>query len=224
MQTLFLVEDDENIRELVRYALTGSGFLVKAFEEGASFLVAMAQELPELVLLDIMLPGQDGFSLLGALKRDPRFASVPVILLTAKGSEMDRVKGLDLGADDYITKPFSVLELTARVKALLRRVQPKADHFTLGGLMLDLPRRAVLVRGEAVQLTFKEFELLAYLFQNQGLVLTREQILRHVWGYDYEGESRTVDMHIMALRQKLGSEGHLIKTLRSVGYKLGDSA
>ncbi len=222
MQTLFLVEDDENIRELVSYALTGSGYEVTTFEEGGSFFERLDRQTPDLILLDIMLPGEDGLTILKRLKQTARTQGLPVILLTAKGSELDRVKGLNQGADDYITKPFSVLELTARVKALLRRSRPQGKAICLGELSLDPSRRIVLAQGQEVDLTFKEFELLAYLLRNQGIALSREQILENVWGYDYQGETRTVDMHVMALRQKLGDSAALIQTVRSVGYKAGE--
>ena len=221
MATIWLVEDDQNIRELVAYALEAAGLEVYTLEDGAALRSALLPRVPDLLLLDIMLPGEDGLSILRELKQGARTRALPVILLTAKGAELDRVRGLDLGADDYITKPFSVLELTARVKALLRRsVSDLPKPLACGAIMLDVLRHTVTVHGMPVTLTYKEFELLHLLLQNAGLVLTREQMMIRVWGFDFEGESRTVDVHIMALRQKLGVAGEAIQTIRGVGYKL----
>lgn len=223
MAEIYLVEDDESIRELVLYALNNGGYTAKGFDSGEAFWRELERESPDLVLLDIMLPGDDGFRLLLRMRDSGRFASIPVIMLTAKMSEYDKVRALDAGADDYITKPFGVMELLSRIRAVLRRAAPqKAESGPLraGGLILDEARRAVLADGQAVTLTFKEFELLAFLMRNAGLVLSREKIMERVWGFDYEGESRTVDMHIKTLRQKLGQAGAAIETVRGVGYKV----
>ena len=219
---IWLVEDDESIRELVLYALGQSGFTTRGFADGASFWEALQAEAPSLALLDIMLPGEDGLELLRRLRGDSRLCNLPVIMLTARAAEYDKVKGLDLGADDYITKPFGVMELISRVRAVLRRTSSEPAHSSLRckGVELDEERRTVTANGRPVALTFKEFELLALLMHNEGLVLTRERIMERVWGFDYEGESRTVDMHIKTLRQKLGECGELIRTVRGVGYKL----
>lgn len=222
MEKIYFVEDDENIRELVLYALSSSGFAGEGFDDGAKFLAAVAKDPPDLALLDIMLPGENGLSLLRRLREDPATAKLPVIMLTAKTSEYDRVKGLDSGADDYISKPFGVMELLSRIRAVLRRVDkgPAVSQLTAGPLTVDTGRRTVTAGGRDIALTFKEFELLCCLIRNCGLVLTREKLLETVWGFEFEGESRTVDMHIKSLRQKLGPQGELIQTVRGVGYKL----
>lgn len=221
---IYIVEDDTDIRELETYALKNSGYEVQSFAESKSFFKACTTQIPQLVILDVMLPDFDGLSVLEKLRQDAVTKSVPVILVTAKGSEMDKVKGLDMGADDYITKPFSVLELISRVRAILRRcsVENKLDVITLGGIVFDDSKYTVTSDGEPCTLTYKEYELLKYLLKNKGMALTRENIILNVWGYDFEGESRTVDMHITTLRQKLGSCGNLIKTVRNVGYKAGE--
>ncbi len=223
MAKIYLVEDDESIRELILYALESSGFEAKGFERGEQFWVAVGGATPSLCILDIMLPGDDGLQILRRLKGNAATEGIPVIMLTAKATEYDKVKGLDLGADDYITKPFGVLELISRVRAVLRRVKPDDETAPLsyGGIILDNDRRTVTVDETPVVLTFKEFELLAFLLKNLGIVLTREKIMERVWGFDYEGESRTVDMHIKSLRQKLGTSGEAIQTVRGVGYKIG---
>ncbi|MCL1854781.1 MAG: response regulator transcription factor [Clostridia bacterium] len=224
MSTVMLVEDDESIRELITYALGAAGFTVRGFSDGAAFRAAIGKELPELVLLDIMLPGEDGLSLLQALRQNARTRPLPVIMLTARGAELDRVKGLDAGADDYIAKPFSVLEMTARVRALLRRSQASQGKvLSIGNVQLDTERRVATVGGEPASLTFKEFELLRYLMENAELALSRDRILEKVWGYDYAGGTRTVDMHMAALRQKLGAAGIVLQTVRGVGYKIGEA-
>lgn len=222
-EKIYLVEDDESIRELILYALENSGFEAHGFSSAEDYWKAMKEELPLLSILDIMLPGEDGLKILRRLKETPRTTQLPVIMLTAKATEYDKVKGLDLGADDYITKPFGVMELISRVRAVLRRVRPEtaAGPLRYDSIVLDEERRTVTAASEQVSLTFKEFELLALLMRNEGIVLTREKIMEKVWGFDYEGESRTVDMHIKSLRQKLGACGAAIQTVRGVGYKIG---
>ena len=223
MNRIIIVEDDEDIREIVIYALQSAGFEAFGYETGEELMTALGAELPSLILLDIMLPKVDGLTILEKLRKMPNTKKLPVIMLTAKNSEYDKVKGLDMGADDYISKPFGVMELIARVNAVLRRGEPEEESkIELPGLSLDNARREIRVNGEPVILTFKEFELLYYLMKNTEIVLSRDKILESVWGYDFEGESRTVDMHIKTLRQKLGVSGKLIKTIRNVGYKLGD--
>ena len=225
MPLIYIVEDDEDIRELSIYALRGAGFECEGFESAADFQAALSEKRPDLALLDIMLPGEDGLSVLRKLRAGSRFSSLPVIMLTAKGSEADKVKGLNLGADDYVSKPFGVTELTARIHAVLRRAgaAPREEEgLSFRDLELNEERREVKVEGEPVQLTYREFELLRYLLLNCGIVLSRNKLMDSVWGYDYAGESRTVDMHIKSLRQKLGSACDYIKTVRNVGYKIGD--
>ena len=204
---IYCVEDDSSIRELVLYALQNSGFEAKGFADASELYPELLHNPPELVLLDIMLPGEDGIAILKKMKQNAQTRKVPVIMLTAKGSEYDRVLGLDLGADDYITKPFGVIEMISRVKAVLRRCAPEgavSRTLTLGEITLDPERHRVGAAGREVALTFKEFSLLQFLMENSGRVLTRDRILETVWGYDFEGETRTVDMHIKTLRQKLG--------------------
>lgn len=221
MQKVYIVEDDEDIRDIVIYALSTAGYESVGFETGAEFFSALGAGLPALILLDIMLPGDDGLAILKRLRGDAALKKLPVIMLTAKNSEYDKVKGLDMGADDYISKPFGVMELISRVNAVLRRSSSEQGvRMEYSNISLDHARREVLVDGEPVRLTFKEYELLFCLIVNAGLVLSRDKIMETVWGFDYEGESRTVDMHIKTLRQKLRSAGALIKTVRSVGYKL----
>ena len=225
MQTIYLVEDDEDIREIVQYALRSAGFLVAGFENGEDFFAAMEAEIPSLILLDIMLPGDDGLTILKRLRNANQTKKLPIILLTAKGSEFDKVKGLDSGADDYLTKPFGVMELISRINAVLRRsgAEPPQDKpLDCGSITMDVSRREVSVGGEILSLTFKEYELLYYFMLNKELVLDRSKIMYAVWGYDFEGESRTLDMHIHSLRQKLGVAAGYIKTIRNVGYKLGE--
>jgi len=219
---ILVIEDDDNIRDLIRYALQSAGYDVTGLPSGASLWDTLADKPTHLLLLDIMLPGEDGLSILQKLRAQPKTRELPVLLLSAKSQEFDKVKGLDLGADDYITKPFSVLELLARVKALLRRCvpAPMEDVITVSSLTIDTKRRKVTVDGAAVTLTFKEFELLCYLAQNKGVVLSRDKLMETLWGFDFEGESRTVDMHIKTLRQKLLSAGEMIQTVRNVGYTL----
>lgn len=222
MATIYIVEDDINIREIERYALKNSGYEVEEFEGSASFFKRLEKNIPSLILLDIMLPGEDGLDILTRIRADKATADVPVIMVTAKTSELDKVKGLDLGADDYITKPFGVMELISRVKALLRRTSRINEDSQLihEDILMDMDKHAVTVAGQLCELTFKEFELLKYLMLNQGIVLSRDKIMDQVWGFEYEGESRTVDMHIKTLRQKLGAAGSCIKTVRNVGYMI----
>ena len=222
MPKIYFVEDDEDIREIVIYALVSAGFEAFGFETGDDFFDAVETDMPSLVLLDIMLPKDDGLTILKRIRSVSKTKSIPVIMLTAKNSEYDKVKGLDMGADDYIPKPFGVMELISRVNAVLRRSGPSANEkMEFSGLTIDHARREVTSGGVAVRLTFKEYELLYCLMLNAGLVMSREKIMAAVWGFDFEGESRTVDMHIKTLRQKLGESGGLIKTVRNVGYKLG---
>jgi len=221
---IYIVEDDIDIRELESYALKNSGYEVMTFSDGAEFFQVCAENTPKLVLLDIMLPNEDGLSILKKIRADEEMKNVPVIMVTAKTSEIDKVKGLDMGADDYISKPFGVMELVSRVKALLRRCERK-DNFTVldyNGIRVDDFKHKVTANGEPCVLTYKEYELLKYLLVNKDIVLTREKLLEKVWGYDFGGESRTVDAHIKTLRQKLGDCGSMIKTVRHVGYKVGE--
>ena len=220
---IYLVEDDDSIRELVLYTLHTTGFEAEGFRNAADFWQALEKELPQLVLLDIMLPDEDGLHILKRLRAGAETADLPVMMLTAKSSEYDRVVGLDSGADDYMPKPFGMMELVSRVRALLRRAAKPATEdklFTAGSLAVDVKRRAVTVDGEPVILTYKEFELLCYLLENRGVVLSRDQILTKIWDYNYSGETRTVDVHIRTLRQKLGAYGEKIETVRGVGYRL----
>ena len=220
---VYIVEDDENIREIVIYALNSAGFEAIGFETGEELFAALGAGIPALVILDIMLPQDDGLTILKRLRNTAGTNKLPVIMLTAKNSEYDKVKGLDMGADDYISKPFGVMELISRVNAVLRRTGVGQDGIMMvSGLLLDNARREIKSGEEPVKLTYKEYELLHYLMLNAGLVLSRSKIMEVVWGYDFEGESRTVDMHIKTLRQKLGVSGKLIKTVRNVGYKLGE--
>ena len=219
---IYIVEDDKNIREIEMFALKNSGYAVEEFENAKSFFSRSAEKVPDLVLLDIMLPDMDGLEIVKKLRSRPDTVRVPIILVTAKTTELDKVKGSDIGADDYLTKPFGVMELISRVKALLRRSRALQDdkQMVLGDITLDSERREVHVGGELCELTFKEFELLKLLMVNAGIVLHRDTIMSDVWGTDYEGESRTLDMHIKTLRQKLGEAGNMIKTVRNVGYKM----
>lgn len=220
---IYCVEDDSNIRDLVVYTLESTGIKACGFEDGKAFVEALAFETPELVLLDIMLPGEDGLTILKKLKSSSRTKDIPVIMVTAKGSEYDKVVGLDSGADDYITKPFGMMELVSRVKAVLRRTQKitKDTTYRIDNLELDVEKHKVKVDGQEVTLTLKEFEMLEKLVKNQHIVLTRDKLLEEIWGYDFDGETRTVDVHVRTLRQKLGSAGELIETVRGVGYRMG---
>lgn len=220
MPRISIVEDDANIREIQRYALMNSGFEVDEYDNGRDFLEHARERRPSLVILDIMLPGEDGLTILTKLRKSPGLSDVPVIMVTAKSMEIDKVRGLDMGADDYLTKPFGVMELISRVKALLRRTEQPDSGEVLerGGICVDNRRHSVTVEGQLRELTYKEYELLRYLMVNDGIVLSREKIMNQVWGFEYEGESRTVDMHIKTLRQKLGAGGGRIRTVRNVGY------
>ena len=224
MATIYIVEDDINIREIERYALKNSGYEVEEFEGSASFFKRLEKNIPSLILLDIMLPGEDGLDILTRIRADKATADVPVIMVTAKGAEYDKVMGLDCGADDYITKPFGMMEFIARVRAVLRRAgkeEKENDVLETGDLQIQVKQHQVLAKGEKVTLTLKEFELLKFLMENKGIVLTRDRLLGHVWGYDFDGETRTVDVHVRTLRQKLGECGELIETVRGVGYRIG---
>lgn len=225
---IYCVEDDEGIRELVVYTLQNSGLPARGFADGDALSSALREGKPDLILLDIMLPGEDGVSILRALRRRPDTEKLPVILLTAKGSEYDKVIGLDSGADDYIAKPFGMMELLARVRAVLRRVQPEgeavADALRAGPVSVDPRAHETFVNGQKVRLTLKEYELLCLLMRSRGAVLTRDVLLETIWGYCTESETRTVDVHIRTLRQKLGDAGEMIETVRGVGYRLRGEA
>ena len=221
---IYLLEDDESIRNFVCYALNNSGYESKGFERPSEFWAAMEKELPSLLLLDIMLPEEDGLSILKKLRDKPKTANMPVIMLTAKSTEYDKVVGLDSGADDYISKPFGMMELMSRIKAILRRTSREADHseYTVGELYVCPDKHIVQVSGRDVTLTFKEFELLCLMIQNRGTVFTRDKILQKIWGFEFDGENRTVDVHIRTLRTKLGVAGEYIETVRGIGYKVMD--
>ena len=220
MALIYIVEDDKNIREIEAFALKNSGYQIRDFESAAQFYAKMEEKLPNLILLDVMLPDEDGLNILKKIRSNSESRKIPVIMVTAKTTELDKVKGLDMGADDYLTKPFGVMELISRVKALLRRCEGAEDekYYSVGSLLLDIEKHMVSVDGESIELTFKEYELLRLLMQNAGIVTSREAIMERVWGTDFEGESRTLDMHIKTLRQKLGTAGSMIKTIRNVGY------
>lgn len=221
---IFCVEDDASIRKLIVYTLESTGFEARGFEDGKSFFEAVSKEIPELVILDIMLPGMDGMEILYRMKEDMRMKDIPVIMATAKGAEYDKVHGLDAGADDYITKPFGMLELVSRIKAVLRRSQKQQesvrDMIELKGIEIDLKKHEVLAGGDIITLTLKEYELLKRLMENPDVVLTRDNLLTEIWGYDFYGETRTVDVHVRTLRQKLGEYGDRIETVRGVGYRI----
>ena len=219
---IYLVEDDESIRELVVYTLKSQDMDAKGFERPSLFWKELEKELPSLILLDIMLPEEDGISILKKLRARPDTRKLPVIMLTAKGSEYDTVLGLDSGADDYIPKPFRMMELISRVRARLRRAEDKgAEEYRIGSLYVCPSKHMVTVNKEPVSLTLKEYEMLCLLLKNSGMVLSRIQLLNQIWGYEFDGESRTVDVHIRTLRQKLGEAGDLIETIRGIGYKMG---
>ena len=222
---IYVLEDDESIRELIIYTLNGQKMEAKGFSTPSEFWEAISEKVPSLVLLDIMLPEEDGFSILEKLRAAPATKRLPIIMLTAKGSEYDIVRGLDIGADDYIPKPFRMMELLSRIRALLRRSganDGRMEEYRVGNLYVNPTRHEVQVDGKDVVLTLKEFEVLKYLVENKGIVLTRDQLLGHVWSYDFDGETRTVDVHIRSLRQKLGDAGALIETVRGVGYRIGE--
>ncbi len=219
MSIIYIVEDDSNIREIETIALRNSGYTVQAFETAKEFYRKIEERVPDLVLLDVMLPDESGYDIVKKIRKTPTTKKLPVIMVTAKTQEIDMIKGLDDGADDYIKKPFSIMELISRVKALLRRTVSESEKLlVLDELRIDHERHIVYVDEKAVELTFKEYELLRLLVSNVGVVMSRENIMIHVWGTDFEGESRTVDMHIKTLRQKLGDMGARIKTVRNVGY------
>ncbi|MFA7673980.1 MAG: winged helix-turn-helix domain-containing protein [Clostridia bacterium] len=220
---IYCTEDDKGIRELIVYTLSNTGFEAQGFECGTDLFAAMNNRLPKLILLDIMLPGTDGISILKKIRSDPKTKKIPVIMITAKGTEYDKIIGLDSGADDYITKPFGMMELVSRIKAVLRRadIADNDDEYTVGGLNINIKGHTVTCEGRPVSLTLKEFELLRYLIQNEDIVLTRDMLLINIWGYDFTGETRTVDVHIRTLRQKLGPCGNMIGTVRGVGYIIG---
>lgn len=223
---IYCVEDDSNIRELVVYTLQTTGFDARGFEEGKQFFKALEDELPELILMDIMLPGEDGIALLKKLKMSQKTKDIPVIMVTAKGAEYDKVKGLDLGADDYVTKPFGMMELISRIKAVLRRSRKNdlknSEVLSLAGIEIDMKKHEVKADGKVVNLTLKEYELLKHLMSSPNIVMTRDALLEDIWGYDFDGETRTVDVHVRTLRQKLGDSGEKIETVRGVGYRMSE--
>jgi len=219
---IFCVEDDESIRSLELYTLRSAGFEARGFADGDSFLAALGAEEPELVILDVMLPGKSGVELLRHMRAGGGTCDIPVIMATARGAEYDKIQSLDMGADDYLVKPFGMMEMVSRVKAVLRRCRPKQspDILTVDDLALDLAEHTVTADGQRISLTFKEFELLRLFLSSPGVAFTREKLLSNIWGVDYFGETRTVDMHIRTLRQKLGRYGAMIETVRNVGYRL----
>ncbi|MCI8327400.1 MAG: response regulator transcription factor [Lachnospiraceae bacterium] len=222
MFLIYIVEDDINIREIETFSLKNSGYAVIDFGCAKDFYKELSEKLPDLVILDIMLPDEDGLEILKKLRRNPETKKLPIIMVTAKTTEIDKVKGLDSGADDYITKPFGVMELISRVKALLRRSMNMEEDkiLSLGELVINNEKHTVSIYEKPCELTYKEFELLKLMLQNVGIVLSRDLIMERIWGVDFEGESRTLDMHIKTLRQKLGESGKRIKTVRNVGYRL----
>lgn len=221
---IYLLEDDTSIQKFVIYALKNAGFEVAGFETPSAFWEAMKKELPELLLLDVMLPEEDGITILNKLRAKESTEKLPIIMLTAKGTEYDRIIGLDSGADDYVAKPFSVMELISRIKAVLRRsgsnTESENEEYTAGPVYLCVTKHVVKVNGKEVKLTYKEFELLAMLMKHRDKVFERDEILEKIWGYDFDGENRTVDVHIRTLRSKLGDAGNIIETIRGVGYKI----
>ena len=223
---IWCVDDDDTIREIEVYTLTQTGFEARGFADGNSMLETLKTEIPELIVLDIMLPGKDGVEVLKEIRSDSQTAKIPVIMATAKGTEMDKIHGLDTGADDYLVKPFGMMEMVSRIKAVLRRCEPvknEDDIVSIGDIVLNDKEHIVTAKGENVNLTFKEYKILKLFMNNHDIVFSRDKLLSEVWGVDYLGESRTVDMHIKTLRQKLGEAGAQIKTVIGVGYKLGSS-
>ncbi len=222
---IYFIEDDPNIRELVIYTLNTTGEEATGFERPSDFWKALDEKLPKLILLDVMLPEEDGLMILKKIRQSPLTKHIPVIMITAKGSEIDKLKGFDLGADDYVSKPFGIMELLARIKAVMRRATPqeKKVEYEIENLYVCPQKHRVRVNGEKITLTLKEFELLCLMLENRDIVLSRDQILDKVWGYAFDGENRTVDVHIRTLRQKLGDAGHLIETVRGIGYKIGEA-
>ena len=220
MALIYVVEDDNDILEIETFALKNSNYEVKGFSNAKDFYKAVEEKIPSLAVMDVMLPDEDGLQIVQKLREMPKVCHIPIIMVTARTTEIDKVKGLDMGADDYLTKPFGVMELIARVKALLRRSgkQEEKKFLELGELQMDDEKHAVYVNEKVCELTFKEYELLKMFLENAGIVLTRESIMNRIWGTDYSGETRTVDMHIKTLRQKLGEAGNKIKTIRNVGY------
>lgn len=219
---IWCVDDDSTIRDIEVYTLEQTGFQARGFADGASLLEALQSEIPDLIVLDIMMPGMDGVEVLKTLRSEPKYQDIPVIMATAKGTEMDKISGLNTGADDYLVKPFGVMEMVARIKAVLRRTEKgtSSNPLTAGRIVLKEKEHIVLADGNKVELTHKEFEILRLFMQNPGIVLSRDALMRDIWGVDYMGESRTVDMHIKTLRQKLGAAGSQIKTVIGVGYRL----
>lgn len=221
---IWCVDDDDTIREIEVYTLEKTGFSARGFADGASMLAALEKDMPELIVLDIMLPGEDGIAILKKLRAAPEHRDIPVIMATAKGTEMDKISGLDLGADDYLCKPFGVMEMVARVKAVLRRARKDAPagELNVGGIILRENEHTVLAGGKRVELTHKEFRMLSVMMKNPNIVFSRDRLMSEVWGLDYVGESRTVDVHVKTLRQKLGPAGKQIKTVIGAGYRLED--
>ena len=220
---IYCVEDESNIRELLVYTLEATGFKAKGFADGKGLRAALKEQIPDMILLDLMLPGEDGYSILEKLKKDENTRDIPIIMVTAKDAEYDKVKGLEAGADDYITKPFGMMEFVARIKAVLRRTNRNSNtdkELKCGDLRILVGRHEVFWKDEKIELTRKEFELLVYLVENRGLVMSRNQILCQVWGSEFEGETRTVDVHVRSLRQKLGEAGNMVETVRGVGYRI----
>lgn len=224
MALIYVLEDDDSVRELETYAISGSGYEAVGFAEPKSFYTALGKRKPDLLVIDVMLPGEDGLSITKRLRGNSEYRDIPIIMVTAKDSEIDYVKGLDCGADDYITKPFSVMIFLSRIKALLRRTQKKDErkYYEYKSITLDDKKHKVYSFDKEIDLTYKEFEILKYLMLNKGIAVTREQLLNTVWGYDSDSETRTIDSHILTLRKKLGESGTLIETIRNVGYKLGE--
>ncbi|MBS6063313.1 response regulator transcription factor [Criibacterium bergeronii] len=222
----YIVEDDSDIRYVEIFALKNSGFKADGFDNAEDFYVSLEKKLPDIILLDIMMPGQDGFQVLKYIKMTERYKSIPVIMVSAKDLEIDKVKALDLGADDYLSKPFGVMELISRVKAVLRRSKPQSSfedaYLNYDNVKIDIKSHSVYTDNKKVVLTHKEYELLKYLLLNKNIVISRQSLMNNVWGFDFEGETRTIDAHIKSLRQKLGDSGKIIKTIRNVGYKVGE--